>query len=198
MSVNIFKSKENLYNLVAMKNFLSSTILILLITQQAWGEPQHGLSLYGPQDLKYKPGQSYEYANPKAPKGGNLVLSDFGAFTKLNPASLKGVTAPGIGQLVFQTPMDSSADDAEPFSQYGNLVEKVELAEDRLSMTVGSPEHGALPCTSLKGAQMGALGTVPLNHCGGHQPATACMVGMVLGPARRSAGAAFGRPRLHT
>ena len=118
-----------------MKNFLSSTILILLITQQAWGEPQHGLSLYGPQDLKYKPGQNYEYANPKASKGGNLVLSDFGAFTKLNPASLKGVTAPGIGQLVFQTPMDSSADDGEPFSQYGSLAEKVELAEDRLSMT---------------------------------------------------------------
>jgi len=31
--------------------------------------------------------------------------------------------------------MDSSADDDEPFSQYGNLVEKVELAKDRLSMT---------------------------------------------------------------
>ncbi|MFL2915661.1 MAG: ABC transporter substrate-binding protein [Nitrospinia bacterium] len=118
-----------------MKTFLTTTILILLITQQAWGEPQHGLSLYGPQDLKYKLGQNYEYANPKAPKGGNLVLSDFGAFTKLNPASLKGVTAPGIGQLVFQTPMDSSADDGEPFSQYGSLAEKVELAEDRLSMT---------------------------------------------------------------
>ena len=118
-----------------MKNFISATILILLLNQQTWAKPQHGLSLYGPQDLKYKPGQSYEYANLKAPKGGNLVLSDFGAFTKLNPASLKGVTAPGIGQLVFQTPMDSSADDEEPFSQYGSLAEKVDLAEDRLSMT---------------------------------------------------------------
>jgi microcin C transport system substrate-binding protein len=118
-----------------MTNIISSILLILLLTQQAWGAPQHGLSLYGPEDLKYKPGQHYKYANPKASKGGNLVLSDFGAFTKLNPASLKGVTAPGMGQLVFQTPMDSSADDNEPFSQYGNLVEKVELAKDRLSMT---------------------------------------------------------------
>ena len=107
----------------------------MLLAQQAWGTPQHGLSLYDAQDLKYKPGQNYKYANPNAPKGGNLVLSDFGAFTKLNPASLKGVTAPGIQQLVFQTAMDSSADDDEPFSQYGNLVEKVELAKDRLSMT---------------------------------------------------------------
>jgi microcin C transport system substrate-binding protein len=118
-----------------MTKFLSSFILILALTQQVWAAPQHGLSLYGPQDLKYKPGQNYVYANPNASKGGNLVLSDFGAFTKLNPASLKGVTAPGIGQLVFQTPMDSSADDDEAFSQYGNLVEKVELAKDRLSMT---------------------------------------------------------------
>lgn len=118
-----------------MTKLLTSFILILALTQPVTAEPQHGLSLYGPQDLKYKSGQSYVYANPNASKGGNLVLSDFGAFTKLNPASLKGVTAPGIGQLVFQTPMDSSADDDEAFSQYGNLVEKVELAEDRLSMT---------------------------------------------------------------
>ena len=118
-----------------MTNFLSSFIIVMLLAQQAWGTPQHGLSLYDAQDLKYKPGQNYKYTNPNAPKGGNLVLSDFGAFTKLNPASLKGVIAPGIGQLVFQTAMDSSADDDEPFSQYGNLVEKVELAKDRLSMT---------------------------------------------------------------
>jgi microcin C transport system substrate-binding protein len=116
------------------KNILT-TFLLLLLTQQAWGVPQHGLSLYGPQDLKYKSGQHYDHVNPNAPKGGNLVLSDFGAFTKLNPASLKGVTAPGIAQLVFQTAMDSSTDDNEAFSIYGHLVEKVELSEDRLSMT---------------------------------------------------------------
>ncbi|MBT6410654.1 MAG: ABC transporter substrate-binding protein [Nitrospina sp.] len=118
-----------------MTKILSSFIIVLLLAQSVTATPHHGLSLYGPEDLKYKPGQSYKYADPNAPKGGNLVLSDFGAFTKLNPASLKGVTAPSIGQLVFQTAMDSSVGDDEPFSQYGNLVEKVELAEDRLSMT---------------------------------------------------------------
>ena len=96
--------------------------------------PSHGLSLYGPENLKYGPDQPYDYANPRAPKGGHLVLSAFGAFTKLNPVSLKGVPAPGVGGLVFQTPMDGSIDDDEPFSQYGNLVEKVELADDRMSL----------------------------------------------------------------
>ena len=94
----------------------------------------HGLSLYGPKNLKYKIDQPYEYSNPDAIKGGHLVLADFGAFTKLNPASLKGVPAPGIDSLIFQTAMDSSADDDEPFSQYGSLVEKVILADDRMTM----------------------------------------------------------------
>ena len=94
----------------------------------------HGLSLYGPKNLKYKIDQPYEYSNPDAIKGGHLVLADFGAFTKLNPSSLKGVAAPGIDSLIFQTAMDSSADDNEPFSQYGSLVEKVILADDRMTM----------------------------------------------------------------
>ena len=118
-----------------MKIILNITIGLLLFAYQVMAEPHHGLSLYGPQGLKYKQGEPYVYSNPKAPKGGNLTLADFGAFTKLNPASLKGVTAPGIGQLVFQNAMDSSADDNEPFSQYGNLVEKAEVSDDHLSLT---------------------------------------------------------------
>ena len=84
-----------------MKKMFIAIFGILLIAQPVMATPKHGLSLYGPQDLKYNPGQPYDHANPKAPKGGNLVLADFGAFTKLNPASLKGVTAPGVAQLVF-------------------------------------------------------------------------------------------------
>lgn len=116
------------------KRLLIFPFLILLNALPVLAEPQHGLSLYGPEGLKYKADEPYEYANPKAPKGGHLVLSDFGAFTKLNPSSLKGVPASRIAELVFQTPMDSSSDDGEPFSQYGNLIEKVDLAKDHMSM----------------------------------------------------------------
>ncbi len=63
-----------------------------------------------------------------------MFLSNFGAFTKLNPLSLKGVAASGISELIFQSAMDSSADDDEAFSTYGNLVEKVDLADDRMSL----------------------------------------------------------------
>ena len=116
------------------KLFFLTTFFIIFSAFPVFADPQHGLSLYGPEGLKYKADAPYAYANPQAPKGGHLVFSDFGAFTKLNPSSLKGVLAPGISGLVIQTPMDSSSDDDEPFSQYGNLVEKVDLATDHMSM----------------------------------------------------------------
>ena len=121
--------KNNFFLLVLLLGF------VLLYAPSGFaGTASHGLSLYGPQDLKYKLGEPYRYGNPKAPKGGHLVLNVLGTFTKLNPSSLKGVAGALVNQLVFQTPMDSSMDDDEPFSQYGNLVEKVELADDRLTM----------------------------------------------------------------
>ena len=116
------------------KMILFTAISIVFSAVTAFSEPQHGLSLYGPEGLKYKADEPYEYANPKAPKGGHLVLASFGAFTKLNPWSLKGVGAPGLSGLIQQTPMDGSSDDDEPFSQYGNLVETVDLAEDHMSV----------------------------------------------------------------
>lgn len=97
-------------------------------------EPTYGISLYGPADLKYKEGETYKHANPNAPKGGILKLTSLGSFTKLNPFSLKGTPAPGVG-MVFETLMDSSVDGDEPFSEYGLLAEKVQLADDKNSIT---------------------------------------------------------------
>lgn len=75
----------------------------------------------------------FDYVNPGAPKGGSLVLSAFGGFDSLNPYTLKGISATGLGELMFETLMESSLD--EPFSQYGLLAEKVELGDDQLSVT---------------------------------------------------------------
>lgn len=118
----------------SMDKLFLIAVFILAGGVPAFSEPRHGLSLYGPGGLKYAADDSYEYADPKAPKGGRLALSSFRAFTKLNPWSLKGVAAPGISGLVQQTPMDGSLDDDEPFSQYGSLVEKVDLAADHMTM----------------------------------------------------------------
>ena len=89
--------------------------------------PAHGLSMYG--DMKYGPGfQHFEYADPRAPKGGAVKLSAIGTFDTLNPFTLKGVPAAGLGQA-FDTLMTHSADEA--FAYYGLVAETVETPPDR-------------------------------------------------------------------
>jgi len=46
---------------------------------------------------------------------------------------LKGLSAYGLSGFIFESLTDASLD--EPFSQYGHLVEDIELAEDKLSVT---------------------------------------------------------------
>lgn len=74
----------------------------------------------------------FDYVNPKAQKGGKLVLSGFGTFDSLNPYILKGISAEGLG-LVYESLVEKSLD--EPFSAYALLAEDMQLADDRLSVT---------------------------------------------------------------
>jgi microcin C transport system substrate-binding protein len=87
----------------------------------------HGLSLFG--DLKYKPDfKNFDYVNPEAPKGGTVKYSAIGTFDTLNPFTLKGTPAAGIGVL-FDTLMTPAYD--EPSSEYGLIAESVEVPADR-------------------------------------------------------------------
>jgi microcin C transport system substrate-binding protein len=83
---------------------------------------------------KYPPGfQHFDYVNPDAPKGGDLVLSAPGSFDKLNPYTLKGTDAAGLDGLVVETLMEQSQD--EPYSLYAHLAQDISLAPDKLSVT---------------------------------------------------------------
>ncbi len=87
----------------------------------------HAASMFG--DLKYGPGfTNFDYANPDAPKGGEVRLHAIGTFDSLNPYILKGVPANGLGN-VFETLMVNSED--EPFSEYGLIAETIEFPRDR-------------------------------------------------------------------
>ncbi|WP_339862337.1 extracellular solute-binding protein [Thalassospira alkalitolerans] len=87
----------------------------------------HGISLYG--DLKYGPDfHHFDYVNPDAPKGGTLVQSSIVAFDTLNPFTLKGTAAAGLG-LIYDSLMVSSAD--EPSSLYGLIARSIEYPDDR-------------------------------------------------------------------
>jgi len=52
----------------------------------------------------------FDYVNPDAPKGGKIILPGFGNFDSFNPYILKGVSADGLGTLVFDTLMVQSSD----------------------------------------------------------------------------------------
>ncbi|ABC23961.1 extracellular solute-binding protein [Rhodospirillum rubrum] len=89
--------------------------------------PMHALSLYG--DIKYPADFThFDYVNPEAPKGGAIRLSAFGTFDTLNPYTVKGTAAFGIG-LTQTTLTVPSAD--EPSTEYGLVAQTMELAADR-------------------------------------------------------------------
>lgn len=89
----------------------------------AWGDtPKY------PPDFAH-----FDYVDPDAPKGGTLNLAGFGSFDKLNPFTLRGIAASGLGILVFETLAEASDD--EPFSMYGLLASDMEFAGDGMSIT---------------------------------------------------------------
>ncbi len=102
------------------------------LTTMAWAEENptiiaHGIAMHG--DLKYPEGFShFDYADPQAPKGGNIVLSGNGTFDSFNPFIPKGDAESNIA-LIYDTLLASSFD--EPFSEYGLIAEKVEYPADR-------------------------------------------------------------------
>jgi len=87
----------------------------------------HGIAMHG--DLKYGPDfRHFEYADPAAPKGGEVRFHAVGTFDSFNAWILGGVPA-GVAAATLDTLMVSSAD--EPFSKYCLLCATVEYPEDR-------------------------------------------------------------------
>lgn len=101
--------------------------LLLSLSSLSLAAGQHALTLYG-EPAKYPAGfKHFDFVNPDAPKGGELRQSGFGGFDSLNPFINKGVAADDIG-LIYDTLTRHSLD--EPFTEYGLLAEKIEVAPD--------------------------------------------------------------------
>ena len=108
---------------------LPATALIVPVPAVGQGRAVNGpaISMYG--DLKYPPGfKHFQYANPDAPKGGDVKMAAFGTYDTLNPFTLKGVPAAGLGEM-FDSLMVGAADEA--FSYYGLVAETIETPADR-------------------------------------------------------------------
>ena len=87
----------------------------------------HALSMF--DDVKYGPEfVHFDYADPNAPAGGSVRLAALGTFDSLNPFILKGNAAAG-SSLIYDPLLTGSLD--EPFTEYGRLVESVDMPADR-------------------------------------------------------------------
>lgn len=114
--------------------FLWFAVILVLAGFGSAARADHGIAQYGKP--KYPPGFAhFDYVNPQAPKGGTLVLSPVQqtGYDKFNPFSLKGIQAPGIGALMFESLAAGASD--EVASMYGLLADDIRVAPDKLSVT---------------------------------------------------------------
>ena len=138
-----------------MKRILAAVLMALSLTLSvAWmaradgSAADYGFSLSG--HLALPPGfDHFPYANPDAPKGGEVTLGALGSFDSFNPFVFRGVAAPEINRI-YDTLLRASADEAG--TAYGLIASRVALAPDRRSVTFTlRPEarfHDGTPLTA--------------------------------------------------
>lgn len=108
-----------------MKQLVLGVTLLFLLLANAGAQTavteSHAISLL--DSVKYDANfAQFEYVNPDAPKGGVVRLATLNAFDTLNPFTLNGVSAAGLG-LTYDTLMTPSLDEAS--TSYGLLAERV-------------------------------------------------------------------------
>jgi peptide/nickel transport system substrate-binding protein len=101
---------------------------LLALPGAAMAGPQAGLAMHGePKEIKGF--THFPYVNPDAPKGGRVTFAVQGSFDSLNPLIVKGASADGVREYLFESLLARAYD--EPFSLYGLIAESVETPADR-------------------------------------------------------------------
>jgi microcin C transport system substrate-binding protein len=109
------------------------TIFFTLCNSSAFAEekPSYGLAMHGKP--KYTAQESHlEYANPDAPKGGDIKIAAIGSYDTLNPYSIKG-QPPENMNLVYDRLMRRIWD--EPFTMYPLIAKSIDVSDDRSEVT---------------------------------------------------------------
>ncbi|HUU25038.1 MAG TPA: extracellular solute-binding protein [Methyloceanibacter sp.] len=101
---------------------------LLLLPCSAVAEPQAGLAMHGSPN-ETADFSHFPYVNPEAPKGGRARFAKQGSFDSLNPLIVKGVSADGIREYLYESLMARAYD--APFTLYGLIAEAVETPPDR-------------------------------------------------------------------
>ena len=112
---------------------LKAPILLLVLgvalaSGSVWAEPAPGIAMHG-QPSEAADFSHFSYANPEAPKGGRATFAVRGSYDSLNPLIVKGVSAEGVREYVYESLLARAYD--EPFTLYGLIAEGVETPPDR-------------------------------------------------------------------
>jgi peptide/nickel transport system substrate-binding protein len=119
--------------------FLAALVAAASVILGVLGAPcpanaKHAIAMHGEPALP--PGfAAWPYANPNAPKGGQLTKGILGTFDSLNPFNGKGLSVPEqeIRGPVIESLMTRGYD--EPFTLYGLLARSVETDAERSYVT---------------------------------------------------------------
>lgn len=118
-----------------MHRFFRGCLLLaglFTVSSSVAAEPVHAIAMHG-TPLLAEGFTSFPYARPDAPKGGRLRLGMQGSFDSVNPLIVKGEKVSGVREFAVESLMSRGLD--EPFTLYGLLAERVEVPEDRTSIT---------------------------------------------------------------
>ncbi len=111
-----------------MKRWVSSFTFLLLVAvgsaaAQTATTESHAISLL--DSIKYDADfAQFDYVNPDAPKGGTVRLATTNSFDTLNPFTLNGVSAAGVG-VTYDSLMARSLDESSTL--YGLLAETIRV-----------------------------------------------------------------------
>ena len=113
----------------------------------------HGFSFFG--ELAYPPDfEHFDYVNPDAPIGGELVLSVVGTFNSFTPWIQKGINPAGygfVGKWQFLLDRILAGGDDDPAGGYSRLAD-MEAAEDyswfKLRINPKARWHDGVPVTA--------------------------------------------------
>jgi microcin C transport system substrate-binding protein len=128
--------------------FIFALLAFLGLTLAQEPTVSHAVSLGG--DVKYPADFThFEYVNPDAPKGGEVVLGATGNYDSFNGFIAEGAPPAGLG-LIYDTLVVGSQD--EPFTEYGLLAETIEVPADKsyvqFVLREGATWHDGVPITA--------------------------------------------------
>src|SRR6185503_3382867 len=95
-------------------------LTLLLVAGPAVAEPAGGIAMHG-RPAEAADFTHFPYVNPEAPKGGRLIFAKRGSYDSLNPLIVRGESAEGVRDYVYESLLTRSYD--EPFSLYGLVAE---------------------------------------------------------------------------